>query len=103
MGSPEPVRADKASPRPLAFLAACCIWGVLAASAAGQPAASSYILKGELLKIEADIYVVRDLQGRFIRLRTDKNTKLDRMIVPGEKIEAEVSANGLALSIKPAS
>jgi len=35
-------------------------------------------------------YVVKDFSGRLVYLQVDKNTKRERMLVPGERIEADV-------------
>jgi hypothetical protein len=48
------------------------------------------------------VYVVRDVFGRLVRLRVNKETKRERLVVPGEKVEVEMMPDGRALSIKPA-
>ncbi len=58
-------------------------------------------IKGELLTIQGDTYVVKDQFGRLAHIRVDKDTKRDRVVVQGEKIEVQVSPDGRALSIKP--
>ena len=47
-------------------------------------------IKGDLLSITGDRYVVKDFSGRLVYLQVDKNTKRERMLVPGERIEADV-------------
>ena len=68
---------------------------------AAQPAIPSLTVRGDLLTIKGDTYIVRDISGVLRHLRVDKDTKKERLIVPGEKIEAQVSSEGRALSIKP--
>ena len=63
---------------------------------------SFHVLKGQLFSIQGDGYVLLDAAGRFVTVRVDKNTKRDRPLVTGEKIEAQVSRDGRALSVKPA-
>jgi hypothetical protein len=59
-------------------------------------------IKGDLLTIKGDIYVVKDIFGRLVFLRVDKNTKRERLLIPGEKIEAEVIAGERVVVVRPA-
>ena len=61
---------------------------------------SFHVLKGQLVTIQGEVYVLLDPAGRFVRVPVDKNTKRDRLFVTGEKIEAQVSPDGRALSLK---
>jgi len=71
--------------------------------AADQPmAAGSQTIQGNLLKIEGEFYVVKDAAGKEVRLHVDKSTKLEGMLKTGDKIQAEATDKGHALSIKPA-
>ena len=67
-----------------------------------QPEIVSQTIKGDLLTIKGDIYVVKDIFGRLVFLRIDKNTKRERLLVPGEKIEAEVIPGVRVVALKPA-
>lgn len=67
-----------------------------------QPEIASQTIKGDLLTIKGDIYVVKDIFGRLVFLRIDKNTKRERLLVPGEKIEAEVIPGVRVVALKPA-
>lgn len=89
-------------------------WAVVAAAAllgasgavsevVAQQAPASQIVRGDLLSINGDTYVVRDLFGRLVYLRVDKTTTMNRMVVPGERIEAQALPNGRAVSIRPVS
>lgn len=59
-------------------------------------------IKGDLLSIKGDRYVVKDFSGRFVYLQVDKNTKRDRMLVPGERIEADVVIGERVVTLCPA-
>ena len=57
-------------------------------SAAGDMAAPSpQSIKGDLLKIEGDFYVVKDMSGKETRMHVDKTTKLDGGFKTGDKVE----------------
>ncbi len=56
-------------------------------------------VQGDVLKIEGDSYVVKDMTGKEIRLHVDKTTKLEGSFKAGDKIEAQVTEKGHALSI----
>jgi uncharacterized protein YdeI (BOF family) len=47
-------------------------------------------IEGEVIRTEADNYVIRDLAGREIRLHVDKTTKLDGNLTPGDRVVARV-------------
>jgi hypothetical protein len=56
-------------------------------------------VQGDVLKIEGDSYVVKDMRGKEIRLHVDKTTALEGSFKAGDKIEAQVTEKGHALSI----
>jgi hypothetical protein len=59
------------------------------------------LVKGELLKIEDFIYVVRDpVAGTTVEMKVDRNTRMEVKPRVGDKIEAELLPNGNAWSIK---
>jgi hypothetical protein len=62
------------------------------------------MVKGDLLKIDGDFYVVKDRRelGKEIRLHVDKNTTLEGTFKAGDKIEAKVTETDHALWIKHA-
>lgn len=70
--------------------------------AAGSQAAGSQAIKGDLLKIDGEFYVVKDASGKEVRLHVDKTSKVEGNLRAGDKIEAQASDKGHALSIKPA-
>ncbi|MGH7236805.1 MAG: hypothetical protein ACREIO_10520 [Nitrospiraceae bacterium] len=87
----------------VALTAILCLGLVSLTYAAAEPAAAgSQTVKGDLLKIEGEFYVVKDGAGKEVRLHVDKSTKLQGDIKAGDKIEAQATDKGHAVSIKPA-
>ena len=70
--------------------------------ALAQSEMSSHIIKGDLLSIKGDQYLVKDISGRLVYLQVDKNTKRERMVVPGEKVEADVIIGERVVALRPA-
>ena len=71
--------------------------------AAGDTATpSSQTVKGDLLKIDGEFYVVKEMSGKEIRLHVDKTSQLDGTFKAGDKIEAQATDKGHASSIKQA-
>jgi hypothetical protein len=69
--------------------------------AAGDMAApSSQTVKGDLLKIDGEFYVVKEMSGKEIRLHVDKTSTLDGSINVGEKVEAQATEKNHAVSIR---
>ena len=59
----------------------------------------SGVLVGQLLKIEGEIYVVKDAGGKEVRVHVGKNAALDARIKVGDKIEAQMGADGHAVTV----
>ncbi len=59
-------------------------------------------IKGDLLRIDGDFYVVKEASGKEVRLHVDGTSKLEGTFKAGDKIEAQASDKGHALSIRPA-
>ena len=59
-------------------------------------------VQGDVLKIEGDSYVVKDMTGKEIRLHVDKTTELEGSFKAGDQIEARATEKDHALSIKHA-
>ena len=57
-----------------------------------QTAGHVETIEGELLRIEKDIYVVKDLKGREVTLKTDKDTKIDGNIAAHDQVVARASS-----------
>ena len=69
--------------------------------AAGDMAApSTQTVNGDLLKIDGEFYVVKDMAGKEIRLHVDKTTAVDGAIKVGDKVEAQATEKNHAASIK---
>ena len=49
-------------------------------------------IEGELLRIDKDIYVVKDLTGKEVSLLVDKDTKVDGSVAPHDQIVAHATA-----------
>ena len=72
-------------------------------SAAGDMAAPGpQSIRGDLLKIEGDFYVVKDMSGKETRMHVDQTTTLDGGFKTGDKVEAQVTDKGHAFSINHA-
>ena len=85
------------------FVLAMILGAVMAtlSYAAGDMAApSTQTVTGDLLKIDGDFYVVKDMAGREIRLHADKTTTLDGAIKVGDKGEAQATEKNHAVSMK---
>lgn len=63
-------------------------------------APGTQIVKGDLLKIDGDFYVVKDTAGKEIRLHVDKTSQLEGTFKAGDKIEAQATDKAHASSIK---
>ena len=63
---------------------------------------SQTAVKGDLLKIDGEFYVVKDMAGKEIRLHVDKTSKLEGAFKAGDKIEAQASEKNHAVSMKHA-
>jgi uncharacterized protein YdeI (BOF family) len=49
-------------------------------------------IEGELLRIDKDIYVVKDVSGKEVSLLVDKDTKVDGNIAAHDQIVAQATA-----------
>jgi Cu/Ag efflux protein CusF len=56
-------------------------------------------VKGDILNIEGDQLVVKDMSGHEIRLHITKETRMDRLKV-GDKVNAVMTADGHAQSVE---
>jgi uncharacterized protein YdeI (BOF family) len=59
-------------------------------------------IEGEILRVQGDIYVVKDSTGAEVSLHVDDSTQKSGRLEEGDRIEAEVTADGHALSVKKA-
>ena len=82
--------------------------GMISLTYAAEPMAApgdmsapgSQAIKGDLLKIDGEFYVVKDMSGKETRLHVDKTTKLEGAIKAGDKVEAQATEKNHAVSIK---
>ncbi len=65
----------------------------------GSDSKGGNTIKGEVLRIEGDIYFIKGQDGKEVRLYTDKTTQMGNNIEPGYHIEAKVTDRNHALSI----
>ena len=57
-------------------------------------------LKGEVLIVTDDFYLIKERNGKGVQVYLDKGTKRSGTIKVGDNVEAQVSGDGRALSIK---
>ena len=72
----------------------------LSFAADDMAAPGAQTVKGDLLKIDGEYYVVKDTAGKEIRLHVDKTTAMDGVIKVGDKIEVQATEKNHAGSIK---
>ena len=60
-------------------------------------------VKGVLMQIEGEYYILQDAEGKNIRVHVDKGTKMEGNFRIGDVIEAQRTLPGHAISIRPAS
>ena len=79
-----------------------CSLSFVAPSAMADVVTSPLTIKGDLLSIKGDVWVIKDVFGRLVYLYVDKNTKRERLLVPGERIEADVIIGEKVVALRPA-
>ena len=74
-----------------------------ATAAAVKPATSgrTATIEGEVLRIKGNSYTVKDTSGKTVRLRVDKNTKLDSNISQHDMVIANASEMTIRKSTAP--
>jgi hypothetical protein len=60
-------------------------------------------VKGQLMQIEGEFYVLKDAEGKDVRVHVDKGTKMGGKFSVGDILEAKRTLQGHALEIKKAS
>jgi hypothetical protein len=72
-------------------------------SAQGLSASPSQTVRGQIIKIDGQTYVVQDLSGKEVRLHVDSNTMMmdGTQLREGDLITADVTAKGQASYIIP--
>ena len=71
-------------------------------SAMAQVEMSTQTIRGDLLSIKGNVYVIKDIFGKLVSLYVDTNTKRERMLVPGERIEADVIIGERVVALRSA-
>jgi len=61
------------------------------------------MIKGEVMRVEGDDYIVNDQDGKEVRLHIDLVTVMARNIEPGQSIEAKVDDQNHVIAILSAS
>lgn len=61
--------------------------------------ATAQPLKGQLIKIEGDVYVVKNAAGKEVRLQVNQETILQADLHVGDTIDAEVLPDGRAITM----
>ncbi len=62
--------------------------------------AAEQVVKGDVLLKEGDEIIIKDISGHEIRVHVSPDTKKDGVIKIGDKIEATVTREGHAISIR---
>jgi hypothetical protein len=62
--------------------------------------AAEQVVKGDVLLKEGDEIIIKDISGHEIRVHVSPETKKDGVIKIGDKIEATVTREGHAISIR---
>jgi hypothetical protein len=62
--------------------------------------AGAQTVKGDLMKIDGEYYVVKDSTGKEVKLHVDSTSKIEGAPKAGDKVEAQMNPNGHATSIK---
>lgn len=60
------------------------------------------MIKGQVLSIQGETYIVRKPDGYEVILKSTKATEMPSMIRMGETVEATVDSAGIPTLIKPA-
>ena len=58
-----------------------------------------HIIQGDVLRVEGDTYLIRELGGKELSLRADTTTVKAEKIQVGDRIEAKIDENNRALSL----
>jgi hypothetical protein len=68
----------------------------------GSQSKDGKMIKGEVLRVEGDNYVVKGQDGKEVRMDIDQTTEKIGSFKEGDRIEAEVNGENHALSIRSA-
>jgi hypothetical protein len=65
-----------------------------------KPLPGEQVIRGEILKIEKEAYVIKDTDGKEFRLKVTDQTIIRDEFKPGDKVQAHVDKSGAASVIK---
>lgn len=71
-------------------------------AAEGRSQQNAPTVQGELLTIQGEFYTLKDASGNEVRLHVNKDTKMDGSFQVGDKLEAERTTSGHAVSLRKA-
>ena len=81
--------------------------GMVRAADSGRPGAvpsgpesSAVSIRGQVLRIDIDALVLGTDGGGQVRLKLDKDTKIERALKVGDKVEAELGPERQAVNVK---
>jgi len=86
----------------LAVIMSSASQGLSVTSLPAPSATASQTVKGEVILSGDQVLVVKDGAGRGVLVQVSKATQFNGTVKVGDKVEAEVSRDGQALSIKKA-
>jgi len=66
-----------------------------------SPPSATSSMKGQVLKIEPDALVLGTDGGGQVRLKINKDTKVERALKAGDKVQAEVGADHQLVVVRP--
>ena len=95
MKSPPPAKTPRASTAPKAsqsdMKAGSAAQSITAPSVKAATSGRTATIEGEVLRIKGNSYTVKDTSGKTVRLRVDKDTKLDSNISQHDMVIANAS------------
>lgn len=71
-----------------------------AAAQAPNDLTHNRMVKGDVMRIEYAYYVVKEKDGREVRLHADKTTQMMGQLKQGDRVEAEVTDQNHALRMR---
>jgi len=74
--------------------------GYITNAASAEKTAAKKTVEGELLKIDGESYVIKDDNGKQVRLHVSTDTRKTGDIQIGDRVKAQTDASGRATSIK---
>ena len=60
----------------------------------------AYVIKGDLVNIDYADYIVKDKDGKEVRVHTDRKTQMMGQLKKGDRVEVKVDDHDNAMSIR---